>query len=263
MIKKRRIVRRNKREKINTFVVISFIFIISIFLAGYFVGVSNKLEVQEQVEVEKELEFVGEDVRYSTLRVPAVDNEGNGVSTTLTVGVMPGTGRTLVDIDTLLFWVDTQNSIRTAKNVASNVTGVSLDNYDLVFDVDTNASLIGGPSAGAALTVATVSVIENRPLRDDVMITGAVNHDGTIGPVGGIIEKASAAKQAGYDLFLVPMLQSEGVVYETREHCEKVGFTQICTVEQIPIKIDVSKEAGIKVKEVSSIEESLDYFYVN
>ena len=44
------------------------------------------------------------------LNVPAVDNEGNGVVTTVRVEAKPGSGRTLVDINSILFFVDTQNA---------------------------------------------------------------------------------------------------------------------------------------------------------
>ncbi len=255
--------KKYSRETINKLVIIGLIFILATFFIGYFVRGLDIQKSEENVNHAKVARFIGDDVRYATLMVPAVDNEGNGVTTTLVVGIMPGTGRTLADIDTLLFWVDTQNSIRTAKKVASNLTGVDLDNYDLVFDVETNASLIGGPSAGAALTIATIAAIEDKPLKDDVMITGSINHDGTIGPVGGITEKAKAAKNQGYSLFLVPLLQSKEVTYESKEHCEKLGFSEICTVEQVPKKVDVSKEAGIEVKEVGSVEEALQYFYLS
>ena len=58
-------------------------------------------------------------INYSgvSLHVPAVDNEGNGVATMLRVESKPGRGGTLVDVNQLLFWVDTQNSIRIAKRL--------------------------------------------------------------------------------------------------------------------------------------------------
>jgi uncharacterized protein len=198
----------------------------------------------------------------SLIKVPAVDNDGNGVSTDLIVKVEKGTGRTLVDIDTLLFWVDTQNSIRMAKIVAENITGLDLDNYDITYKVNANASLIGGESAGAALTIATIAALQNKKIRDDVMITGTINHDGSIGPIGGVLEKAKAAKEAKASIFLVPLLQSHEVVYEEKKHCEKFGFMEWCNVERIPKKVSIGNEADIEIEEVGSIKEALDYFYI-
>ena len=154
-------VRRYREETINKIVIISLIAILSTFFLGYYFGNILTKEDKEKIETIGVAKFVGDNVRYATLMVPAVDNEGKGVATNIVVGIMPGTGRTLTDIDTLLFWVDTQNSIRTAKQVASNITGVDLDKYDLIFDVETDASLIGGPSAGATFTILATSLTLN------------------------------------------------------------------------------------------------------
>jgi uncharacterized protein len=199
---------------------------------------------------------------FATITVPAVDQDGNGVATDLDVQVVPGVGRTLVNVDKLIFWTDTQNSIRTAKSVAEEITNISLDNYDLIYTINANASVIEGPSAGASLTIATIAAIEKRQLNTSVMMTGTINHDGTIGPVGEIIAKAAAAKSIGAELFLVPLSQSAQVSYESKQYCEKMGFSQICTVEQIPSKVDVSEKTGIQVKEVKDIEEALKYFLI-
>ena len=110
------------------------------------------------------------------------------------------------------------------------------------------------------ITIATIFALRGLEPRSDVIITGSINHDGSIGPVSAILEKAKASKEAGAKVFLVPLLQSGDVVYETREHCEKFGFTEICSSETFPKKVDVTEEAGIEVVEVENIEEALKYF---
>jgi uncharacterized protein len=209
------------------------------------------------------LEPLNESVSLSSINVPAVDQNGNGVVTTLTVQITPGFGRVLTNIDKLLFWVDTQNSIRTAKQVASDITGVDLLQYDMIYTIMAEASVIEGPSAGAALTVATVAAIERKEINPKVMITGTVNHDGTIGPVSEILAKAKAAAELGAETFLVPMLQGSQVTYKTEKYCEQVGISQICTTETRPVSINISEEAGIEVVEVKDINESLEYFIVD
>ncbi len=194
--------------------------------------------------------------------LPAVDAEGIGVNTVLTVEAAPGSGRTLTDIDNLLFWADTQHSIRIARRVAENITGKKMEDHDIVYTIEApNASLIGGPSAGAALAISTIAAFEGKPLKEEVMITGGINHDGTISPVSAILEKAQAAKKAGATLFLVPLLQSRDVIYEESEHCEKFGNSDVCTTETRPRKVDVQAEAGIKVVEVETISDAMDYFF--
>ena len=197
----------------------------------------------------------------ATAYLAAVDSRGNGVITLLVVEAVPGSGRTLVDIDNLLFWADTQHSIRIAKRVAENITGINVSNYDIVYNIYANASVIGGESAGAAITLATIAALQNRSLRDDVIITGTINHDGTIGLVQAVLPKAKAARQHGAKLFLVPLLQSREVNYEVRRHCDKFGAFEYCREETVPRLVNISEEAGIEVKEVRTIQEAMQYFF--
>jgi uncharacterized protein len=196
----------------------------------------------------------------STIRMPAIDNDGNGVVTFLKVEAVSGEGRPLVNINQLLFWTDTQYSIQTAKAVAENHTGMNLSSIDIIYTIGTDASIIEGPSAGAALTVATVAAIENMTIDPKVMITGTINADGSIGQVGGILEKAKAAKDVGATLFLVPPGQSMQTDYSKVRRCEKIGPVNYCTTEYIPSSVNVTRESGIDVKEVTNIGDALSYF---
>lgn len=203
-----------------------------------------------------------ENITIVSMKVPAVDNKGNGLATWLLVEAMPGSGRTLVDIDNLLFWADTQQSIRTARRVAANITGLDVNKYDLVYSIYANATVIGGESAGVAITIATIAALEKKKLNESIMITGSINHDGSIGPVSETVAKAKAAKQAGAELFLVPLMQSHDVLYETSQHCERFGPTEVCSVEQVPKTIVVSEEAGISVVEVGSVTAAMKYYII-
>ncbi len=220
--------------------------------------VSNKINETQETSIKDRGKISPGNIK---MQLPAINADGKGVTTILRVEARKGDGKTLVDIDDILFWSDTQHSIRIANLVAQNITSREIDDYDLIYSVEANASVIGGPSAGAALTLATIAAIEDKNLRDDIMITGTVNHDGTIGPVSGIIEKAEASKKAGATIFLVPLLQSRDIVYETSRHCEKFGVTEICTTETRPRRIDVSNQTGIDIKEVETIQEAMGYFF--
>ena len=208
----------------------------------------------------KEQRFVSID--NSTLikmKLPAVNAEGKGVLTELRVEAMPGSGRALVDIDNLLFWADTQQSIRIARQVAGNVSEINILNYDLIYTIYANASLIGGPSAGAALAIATIAALEGEPLNESVMITGTINENGIIGKVGDIFEKSQAAKAANATLFLVPLGQaSSPSTFKTTKECKTYGLIEICTTEQVAE--NMTENAGIKIVEVKNIKEALHYF---
>jgi ATP-dependent Lon protease len=61
-----------------------------------------------------------------------------------------------------------------------------------------------GPSAGVAMTVALISLLTNRPTRNDTAMTGEISLRGLVLPVGGIKEKVTAAVRAGIKTVLLP-----------------------------------------------------------
>jgi uncharacterized protein len=198
--------------------------------------------------------------RFVKIYVPAVDSEGKGVATVLKVGIKPGSGKVLVDINNILFWLDTQQSIQTAKKVAQEITKADLSKFDLIYSLDINATVVEGPSAGAAISIATIAAIEGKDLNNKVMITGTINPDGSIGAVGGIIPKAQAAKEVGANTFLVPSGQGTQVSYLPEEKCEQIGYFTFCTTTYKKKVENVGKSVGIEVVEVRNIREAMKYF---
>lgn len=257
-------VKSKENKKDFRFIIFGILIILVVlFLLSSLLDISKK-PLEEKTSDVKKIQntfFSSAEGTKISMYLPAVDADGKGVNTILTIEVTPGTGRTLTDIDNLLFWADTQHSIRIARRVAENITGKRMEDYDIVYTIEANASLIGGPSAGAALAVATIAALEGRKLKDNVMITGSINRDGSIGPVSSVLEKAKAAKEAGVELFLVPLLQSRDVIYETTENCEVFGASQICTTETKPRKVEVEKESGIEIVEVASVQDAMEYFF--
>ncbi len=201
------------------------------------------------------------------LYVPAVDSAGNGVISTVTVQALPGSGRTLANIEDLLFWVDTQRSIQIAQAVAGNVTGKNLSSYDLIFTIDARAELVEGPSAGAAIAVATIAALENRTLDPTVLITGTIEPDGSIGPVGGVREKAEAARLVNATLFLVPLGQGAQPGEARRaKQCKALapsgaeGGSEFCWVRYIAEAEPL--DVGVAVQEVATIAEALEFVWL-
>ena len=196
----------------------------------------------------------------SLINVPAVDDDGKGVMTILKVEAVPGEGRILANINQILFWADTQQSIQIAEEVAKKITNADFSRMDLIYTIETEASLIEGPSAGAALAIATIAAVENKSINPEVAITGTIRPDGTIGGVGGILEKAKASREAGATLFLVPKGQGIQKNLIPVKKCEQIGLFTICRTEYQESESDVLSAEGIRIVEVATIQDALKYF---
>ncbi|MFB6076807.1 MAG: S16 family serine protease, partial [Candidatus Nanohaloarchaea archaeon] len=178
--------------------------------------------------------------RTATANIVAVAQGGGGTVGQVTVKIVPGSGKVLLDTNPFVE-TDTQFSAKTAKSVAEQVTGVSLDDRNVVYTFSIRGDYLGGPSAGAAMTVATIAAIRNATVRQDAVITGTVRPDGRIGQVGGVVEKAVAAGNNGMDLFLVPEGQETMTYYERRVEEERVGpGFAFRDVRYVPRTVDLS-----------------------
>ncbi|GAB6101290.1 CGP-CTERM sorting domain-containing protein [Thermococcus atlanticus] len=197
------------------------------------------------------------------MKAPAVSKTSTGelvgVATDFVITVAPGTGHVYVETWPLAE-VDMQASARLAAEVAGKVLGVDMSKYDVFIQIKADSPIIGGPSAGGTMTVGIIAALKGWKVNPKVMMTGMINPDGTIGPVGGILEKASAAHSVGATLFLIPEGQRIQMVQQTKKK-EIGGIIQITTTSK---RVDVAKYAkerwGLEVKEIGDIYDAVFYF---
>ncbi|MBI4021116.1 MAG: hypothetical protein HY369_02650 [Candidatus Aenigmarchaeota archaeon] len=197
----------------------------------------------------------------AAIAVPAVNEAGTGLVTTVEVSVEPGQGRTLTNIDTIFSLADTQDSILKAREVAEDVTGFDLSAHDLIYTITADASVIEGPSAGAAITVATIAAIQEQQPNPTVMITGTILPDGRIGKVGQVKEKALAARDHGATIFLIPRgsgLSEDTYVYERVRTCSIIDSVEVC---ETSYEKHQKSGLGIEIREVGTIHDALPYFF--
>lgn len=96
------------------------------------------------------------------------------------------------------------------KITLSTEVGGILGNYDIHVNV-VGGGRIDGPSAGVAIMSAILSAMEERPIRQDIAVTGEISIQGRVKAVGGIFEKIYGAKQAGMTKVLVPKENAKDV----------------------------------------------------
>ena len=203
---------------------------------------------------EGELPIIYRNVTVYAPAVASTDNGYIGVISTITVTIQSnGNGR--VFVDTLpLTQVDMQGSARLAVKVASTLvendknSNIDPSNFDYFFVVRTNSPVIGGPSAGAIMTVATVALLENWTLDDKTIMTGMINPDGSIGPIGGIPQKIDAAASVGAERFLIPKGQGT--------YTELDGWNLVTK----NVADYAWNNYGITVLEVGEINEAIENF---
>ncbi|MCD6323951.1 MAG: hypothetical protein J7L55_02440, partial [Desulfurococcales archaeon] len=170
-----------------------------------------------------------------------------GVPTRLDVIVTNGTGVVYLSTEPLA-QVDMQASARLAALIASYIVGKDFYKYDFFISVKSNSTIIGGPSAGAAMTVAIVAAFLHVKPNESVVETGMIMPDGTIGPVGGIPEKLQAAEDVHAKVMLIPAGQ-------------RIAFS-LSRGRYVDV-VQLGKKIGVKVVEVSTIYDALNWFGIN
>ena len=98
-----------------------------------------------------------------------------------------------------------------------------------------------GPSAGVTLTTAIYSAFTNKPVRDDVAMTGEITLRGRVLPIGGLKEKTLAAKNAGIRTVCVPGKNEKDIEELSAEIKKDLEIVYADTIEDI-LKVAFVKE---------------------
>ncbi|WP_374149279.1 ATP-dependent protease LonB [Priestia megaterium] len=115
---------------------------------------------------------------------------------------------------------------------------VPADEYDIHVNFPGGVP-IDGPSAGIAMATGIYSAIYEVPIKHTVAMTGEIGLHGNVKPIGGVIPKIKAAKQAGVQTVIVPKENMNAMV-------EKVKGIDIIPVHHLT---EVFEQALLSVHE--------------
>jgi ATP-dependent Lon protease len=141
-----------------------------------------------------------------------------------------------------------------AKGSVENVITVLKSMGLYTKDVDIHVNFPGGvpvdgPSAGIAMATAINSAIHNIEIANTVAMTGEISVHGRVKPVGGVIAKVNAAKQAGVKKVLIPYDNMQALLKE-------IDGIEIIAVKHIN---EVFKHALVQQEEPDAVPASASF----
>jgi ATP-dependent Lon protease len=104
---------------------------------------------------------------------------------------------------------------------------------DLHLHVPAGAIPKDGPSAGVTMATAILSAATGRAVREDVAMTGEITLSGLVLPVGGIREKALAARRFGVKTVILPALNEPDLIDIPEELRRDMRFVFARTLEDV------------------------------
>ncbi len=107
------------------------------------------------------------------------------------------------------------------------------NNFDIHIHFPSGAIPKDGPSAGITVCLVIASVMAERPIRNDIAVTGEVTLRGKVLQVGGIKEKISAAYRAGINHVALPKENKKDIKELPKEIIRKTKFTYIERVDEL------------------------------
>jgi len=116
---------------------------------------------------------------------------------------------------------------------ALGIARETLSRQDLHVHVPAGAIPKDGPSAGVTMATAIVSAARGVPVRADVAMTGEITLSGLVLPVGGIREKALAARRYGIRTFVLPEMNEQDLSELPAEVRHDMTFVPARTLEDV------------------------------
>jgi ATP-dependent Lon protease len=154
---------------------------------------------------------------------------------------MPGQGRITTTGqlgDVMRESVQTAHSYVRSRAEVLEIDPEAFNNFDIHIHFPAGGVPKDGPSAGITVCLVIASVLSEKPVRNDVAVTGEVSLRGKVLSVGGLREKALAAYRAGVKTLVFPAANQKDVgdiPDDIREKLELVAVESMDEVFQIAL----------------------------
>ena len=155
---------------------------------------------------------------------------------TIEVSILPGKGDLLLTGklgDVMRESGQAALSYARARAVALGLDKWFYRDVDIHVHIPEGASPKDGPSAGITMCVALVSALTGVPTKPDVAMTGEITLRGTVLPIGGLNEKAVAARRAGVKTMLIPRANEKDLSEVPEEIRQDLEFVLIDNMDQV------------------------------
>jgi len=105
--------------------------------------------------------------------------------------------------------------------------------HDVHLHVPAGAVPKDGPSAGIAMATAIASLVRERPVADDVAMTGEITLTGQVLPIGGVRDKVLAAQRAGLARVILPRENEHDLEELPPETRDALHFVLVDSIDEV------------------------------
>jgi ATP-dependent Lon protease len=152
---------------------------------------------------------------------------------------MPGKGRMSITgnlKDVMKESIAAANSYVRSRAAKFGIEPPSFERTDVHIHVPDGATPKDGPSAGAAMATAIVSVLTGIPIRSDMAMTGEVTLRGRVTAIGGLKEKLLAALRSGVKTVLIPAENEKDLAEVPQSVKDGLEIIPVSTMDEVLLR---------------------------
>ncbi|MCW5759810.1 MAG: endopeptidase La, partial [Phenylobacterium sp.] len=169
---------------------------------------------------------------------------------------MPGKGRMSITgnlKDVMKESISAANSYVRSRATKFGIEPPSFERTDVHIHVPDGATPKDGPSAGAAMATAIVSVLTGIPIRADIAMTGEVTLRGRVTAIGGLKEKLLAAMRSGVKTVLIPQENEKDLADIPENVKSTMEIIPVTTMDEVLAKALTRQPVAIEWNEVEPV----------